>query len=339
MRELWRGDRVDFDGDYYHLKGRVHLRRPRRGVPVYIAAGGRPSLGTRDGPATVHLHLRQGEGLYTEADPAVREGAMTADRDVDDIDKMIEIKISYDTDPELALENTRFWAPLSLTAGRSEASTIRWRWSAPPTNCPSSRSPSAGSSPPTRTGRSEGRGYVSTGLNHLVFPRRATTGGVSSSCWWTWHPGCAWGWAGVPPDRCQSETFLGTRKPAKATRYDPGCSELRRSGRCVAAKPDGVMNLHRDRIISLEMQLAFLPSSGWQGSCSSRNLRGHGAPASHSVDVYCIGHEPELPPRRQTGCRFGVVPTGQLQAPDTRASKELVRHHQIQPSWRRIAAP
>ena len=28
---------------------------------------------------------------------------------------MIEIKISYDTEPELALENTRFWAPLSLT--------------------------------------------------------------------------------------------------------------------------------------------------------------------------------------------------------------------------------
>ena len=29
---------------------------------------------------------------------------------------MIEIKISYDPDPDLALENTRFWAPLSLTA-------------------------------------------------------------------------------------------------------------------------------------------------------------------------------------------------------------------------------
>ena len=29
---------------------------------------------------------------------------------------MIEIKISYDPDPKLALENTRFWAPLSLTA-------------------------------------------------------------------------------------------------------------------------------------------------------------------------------------------------------------------------------
>jgi coenzyme F420-dependent glucose-6-phosphate dehydrogenase len=28
---------------------------------------------------------------------------------------MIEIKMSYDPDPELALNNTWFWAPLSLT--------------------------------------------------------------------------------------------------------------------------------------------------------------------------------------------------------------------------------
>jgi coenzyme F420-dependent glucose-6-phosphate dehydrogenase len=47
--------------------------------------------------------------------PAVADGAVKADRDVAEIDKMIEIKISYDTDPQLALDNTRFWAPLSLT--------------------------------------------------------------------------------------------------------------------------------------------------------------------------------------------------------------------------------
>ncbi|NHU47662.1 LLM class flavin-dependent oxidoreductase, partial [Rhodococcus sp. A14] len=58
----------------------------------------------------------KGMELYTEKlMPAVAEGAEKADRDVAEIDKMIEIKISYDTDPELALENTRFWAPLSLT--------------------------------------------------------------------------------------------------------------------------------------------------------------------------------------------------------------------------------
>jgi alkanesulfonate monooxygenase SsuD/methylene tetrahydromethanopterin reductase-like flavin-dependent oxidoreductase (luciferase family) len=47
--------------------------------------------------------------------PAVKEGAQKAERDYAAIDKMIEIKVSYDPDPELALENTRFWAPLSLT--------------------------------------------------------------------------------------------------------------------------------------------------------------------------------------------------------------------------------
>ena len=48
--------------------------------------------------------------------PPSQRAREAAGRDVDEIDKMIEIKISYDTDPELALENTRFWAPLSLTA-------------------------------------------------------------------------------------------------------------------------------------------------------------------------------------------------------------------------------
>jgi coenzyme F420-dependent glucose-6-phosphate dehydrogenase len=59
----------------------------------------------------------KGDELYTEKlMPAVLEGAAAANRNADDIDKMIEIKISYDTDPDLALENTRFWAPLSLSA-------------------------------------------------------------------------------------------------------------------------------------------------------------------------------------------------------------------------------
>ena len=30
MRELWLGDRVDFEGEYYNDGGRLDLRRPRR---------------------------------------------------------------------------------------------------------------------------------------------------------------------------------------------------------------------------------------------------------------------------------------------------------------------
>ncbi len=118
MRELWRGGRVDFDGEYYHLKGASIYDVPDEGVPVYIAAGG-PVVAKYAGRAGDGFICTSGKGeeLYTEKlMPAVREGAQADGRSLDDIDRMIEIKISYDPDPELALENTRFWAPLSLTA-------------------------------------------------------------------------------------------------------------------------------------------------------------------------------------------------------------------------------
>ena len=58
----------------------------------------------------------KGMELYTDKLlPAVEEGARINERDSSTIDRMIEIKISYDPDPEKALENCRFWAPLSLT--------------------------------------------------------------------------------------------------------------------------------------------------------------------------------------------------------------------------------
>src|SRR6185503_4336561 len=55
--------------------------------------------------------------LYTEKLlPAVDAGAEQEGRAHGAIDKMIEIKLSYDPDPDQALENCRFWAPLSLSA-------------------------------------------------------------------------------------------------------------------------------------------------------------------------------------------------------------------------------
>ena len=39
-----------------------------------------------------------------------------ADRDGVGYDRMIEVKVSWDPDPDAALANTRFWAPLSLSA-------------------------------------------------------------------------------------------------------------------------------------------------------------------------------------------------------------------------------
>ncbi|MGW6335727.1 glucose-6-phosphate dehydrogenase (coenzyme-F420) [Nocardia rhamnosiphila] len=118
MRELWRGGRVDFDGEYYRTRGASIYDVPDGGIPVYIAAGG-PIVARYAGRAGDGFICTSGKGmdLYTDKlMPAVVEGAGAADRDLGQIDRMIEIKISYDPDPEQALENTRFWAPLSLTA-------------------------------------------------------------------------------------------------------------------------------------------------------------------------------------------------------------------------------
>jgi coenzyme F420-dependent glucose-6-phosphate dehydrogenase len=118
MRTLWTETNVDFDGEYYKLVNASIYDRPDTPVPVYIAAGG-PVVARYAGRSAEGFICTSGKGmeLYTEKLlPAVAEGAAKAERDPVEIDKMIEVKFSYDRDPEAALENTRFWAPLSLTA-------------------------------------------------------------------------------------------------------------------------------------------------------------------------------------------------------------------------------
>lgn len=118
MRELWTGEEINFDGEYYKTQGAYMYDVPDKPIPVYVAAGG-PVVARYAGRAGDGFICTSGKGadLYQEKlIPAVKEGAEKADRDFEAIDRMIEIKISYDPDPKLALENTRFWAPLSLTA-------------------------------------------------------------------------------------------------------------------------------------------------------------------------------------------------------------------------------
>ena len=67
MRELWRGERTDFDGEYYHLNGATLYDVPPEGVPVYIAAGG-PVVAKYAGRAGDGFICTSGKGeeLYSE---------------------------------------------------------------------------------------------------------------------------------------------------------------------------------------------------------------------------------------------------------------------------------
>jgi coenzyme F420-dependent glucose-6-phosphate dehydrogenase len=118
MRALWADERVSFDGDYYRTDDATIYDRPEGGVPIYVAAGG-PVVAKYAGRVGAGFICTSGKGmdLYTDKLlPAVVDGLAAAERPVDDIDRMIEIKLSYAASREEALENTRFWAPLSLPA-------------------------------------------------------------------------------------------------------------------------------------------------------------------------------------------------------------------------------
>ncbi len=172
MRALWTGERTDFDGQYYRTVGASIYDVPKDGIPVYIAAGG-PLVARYAGRAGDGFICTSGKGmdLYTEKlMPAVAEGAAKAGREVDDIDRMIEIKISYDTDPELALENTRFWAPLSLTAEQKHSITDPIEMEAAADALPIEQIAKrwiVASDPDDAVAQI--KPYLDAGLNHLVF--------------------------------------------------------------------------------------------------------------------------------------------------------------------------
>lgn len=117
IRRLWTEERVDFAGTYYSTNRATIYDRPESPVPLYIAGSG---------PAATRLAGRRGDGfittsgkapsLYTDTLlPAVREGIEKSGRHSADLDMLIEIKVSFDRDPERALHDTRFWGALALS--------------------------------------------------------------------------------------------------------------------------------------------------------------------------------------------------------------------------------
>ncbi|GMA29688.1 glucose-6-phosphate dehydrogenase (coenzyme-F420) [Arenivirga flava] len=172
MRALWTEERVSFEGEYYSTRDASIYDRPEQPVPVYVAAGG-PVVAKYAGRAGDGFICTSGKGmeLYTEQLlPAVAEGAAASGRTIDDVDRMIEIKLSYDADADAALENTRFWSPLSLSKEQKHDITdpvemeraadalpieqIAKRWI-------------VGSDPDAVV--EQIRQYTDAGLNHLVF--------------------------------------------------------------------------------------------------------------------------------------------------------------------------
>ena len=118
IRLLWSEESVNFDGEHYQTRNATIYERPEHPIPIYVGAGG-PQVAKYAGRAADGIIVTSGKGmeLYSEQLlPAFRDGATESGRDPDELDKVIEVKVSFDTDRKRAQEDTKIWAALALPA-------------------------------------------------------------------------------------------------------------------------------------------------------------------------------------------------------------------------------
>ena len=116
INKLWTEDRVSFEGQFYRTESATIYDKPKQKVPIWVAASG-PLAAAMAGQVAEGFICTSGKNpqLYTDLTGKVSEGLARARRSEDSVEKMIEVKVSFDTDAKQAKELTRHWAALALS--------------------------------------------------------------------------------------------------------------------------------------------------------------------------------------------------------------------------------
>jgi coenzyme F420-dependent glucose-6-phosphate dehydrogenase len=119
IKTLWSSERVSFEGDFYKTELATIYDRPAKPVPIFIAGAG-PFMAKLAGLEADGFICTSGKKweLYTDTLlPNLKAGLEASGRSASiNYDKMIELKVSFDTDRQRALEDTKYWGALALTA-------------------------------------------------------------------------------------------------------------------------------------------------------------------------------------------------------------------------------
>jgi coenzyme F420-dependent glucose-6-phosphate dehydrogenase len=118
IRKLWSEERVSFEGQYYRTEKATIYDRPPTAPLIYVAGAG-PVFAKYAGQFADGFICTSGKApeLYRETLlPNVAAGLKAASREPASVDMMIEMKVSFDPDSARALQDTRHWAALALSA-------------------------------------------------------------------------------------------------------------------------------------------------------------------------------------------------------------------------------
>ena len=117
IRRLWTEERVTFEGTYYSTRSATIYDRPETPVPLYIAGAG-PLITKYAGRMADGFICTSGKPTELYRDtllPNLDAGLAAAGRPQAAVDRMIEMKVSFDSDLDRARDDTRHWAALALT--------------------------------------------------------------------------------------------------------------------------------------------------------------------------------------------------------------------------------
>ena len=172
IKQLWHEERVSFEGDYYRTRNATIYDRPEQPVPIYIAAAG-PVIAKLAGEHAAGFICTSGKKpeLYSQTLlPSVDAGLAKAGRASDTIDRMIEMKVSFDTDVERARQDTHYWGALALSPEEKMNVEDPLQMERLADALPVERTASrwiVSSDPEEHVERI--RPYIELGFNHLVF--------------------------------------------------------------------------------------------------------------------------------------------------------------------------
>jgi coenzyme F420-dependent glucose-6-phosphate dehydrogenase len=171
MQRLWTEERVSFEGEYFRTENATIYDRPDTPVPIYVAAAGptaaRLAGRVADGFITTSGKARE---LYTETlIPNVQTGVEKRERP-GDLDMLMEVKVSFDSDRQRALEDTKYWAALALKPEEKTGIEDPMEMERLADSLPIERAASRWIVSDDPQEQIDGiRPYVEMGFNHLVF--------------------------------------------------------------------------------------------------------------------------------------------------------------------------
>ncbi len=117
IHALWSGERVSFEGQFYKTRLATLYDRPARPVPLFVAGAGpfMAKLAGLEGDGFICTSGKKRE-LYTETLlPNVQAGIDASGRGPESgFERMIEMKVSFDTDRGRAAADTHYWGALAL---------------------------------------------------------------------------------------------------------------------------------------------------------------------------------------------------------------------------------